>query len=218
MAESKMKQGIRTALESINNGGTYEIIEGSLYNGEKKLGSLDKASGNIYYVIKGVDILASRLHYAYHNGGVERLKEGHGIHFLDDNRLNLNGDNLVQLPRKGYKQALTKLRTGMCSPLPFKLEQPLETYKVPTEEVKPTDTPQYTEKELQARAIMQALNAGKTVKEVAEQFNVPSHRVRDVRNGKSNGKATVDAKHTATLNAKICGTLNGVVYVAFKRT
>jgi hypothetical protein len=159
MAMSKMYMGIKLALESINNGGAYEIIEGSLYNGEKKLGSLDKKSGNIYYVIKGIDIVASRLHYAYHNGGIDSLLDGHGIHFLDGDRTNLQRDNLVQLPRKGYKKALEELRTGLSCPLELSQATPMV-------ELTPEE---------QATALLQ--KGEQTIKEIAEATGLKYKKV-----------------------------------------
>lgn len=186
--QSKMMEGIKVALELIDNG-VYEIIDSSLYRGERKLGSKDKQSGNIFYVIKGVDILAQRLHYAYHNGGVDSLKEGYGIHFLDGNRENLTKDNLVQLPRKGAKAKLTELRKGLSSPLPITPQE------VPTNNgIQAEEDTTYTAKELEARKIMQLVNKGLSNKEVAEQLGVKASRVNDVKRGKSNAKATADLR------------------------
>jgi hypothetical protein len=41
---------------------------------------------------------------------------------------------------------------------------------------------------------MELLLAGKTIKEVAMEFDVKRSRVADVKRGKSNGKATADLR------------------------
>jgi hypothetical protein len=184
MAKSKMYEGIKQALALIE-AGEYQVINGNLYRNGKKLGSLDKRSGNVYYVIKGVDIVASRLFYAYFNGGVDSLLDGHGIHYLDDNRLNNTASNLVQLPRKGYRKALEELCKGLATEL-----------NCPLPNTTADNTPQgtYTAKELEARAIMQELNAGLPIVEVAKKLGVKTSRCYDVKRGKVNYKATADLR------------------------
>ncbi|MGD6964056.1 HNH endonuclease [Fictibacillus phosphorivorans] len=175
---SKMYEGIKQALKLIEDG-EYNVINGNLYRKGKRLGSLDKKSGNVFYVIKGVDIISQRLLYAYYHG-IDSLKEGEGISHINGDRSDNRENNLVALPRKGGKQMLAEIRIGLCTDLYCKL---------PTaEEVN------YTEKELQARAIVQELINGKTIKEVAEQFNVPNQRIYDIKKGKSSGKATADLR------------------------
>ena len=187
---SKMMEGIKIALELIEDGQyIVDVEEGKMYNKQlKEVGSLDKPSGNIFYVIKGVDILAHRLLYAYYNGRtVDALKEGHVVKHLDGNKQNNTPDNLVQVPRKGAKKALEAIiaerAKGVVAPAP----------QAPQAEVV-AETTNYTEKELEARNIMQELLNGLTIKEVAEKLNVKTSRVYDVKRGKSNAKATEDLR------------------------
>lgn len=182
-----MLVGIEKALKLIGNG-DYKVIEteGALYNKQcRKIGSLDKPSGNIFYVINRIDILAQRLMYAYYNGGAEALIEGQIITHIDGNKQNNRKHNLIQLPRKGMKQALNNLRKGMCCPL---------VKAKPNVNTAPNIATQYTAQEQQARDILEALIAGKTVKEVAEMFNVKEYNVRDIRRGKGKKKATADLR------------------------
>ena len=186
-----MLVGIEKALELIANG-DYKVIEteGALYNKQcRKIGSLDKPSGNIFYVINRIDILAQRLLYAYYNGGAEALIEGQIITHLDGNKQNNRKNNLTQLPRKGMKQALNNLRKGMCCPVIANAPQASKTVITAT-----THPTQYTAQEQQARDILETLIEGRTVKEVAEMFNVKEYNVRDIRRGKSRGKATADLR------------------------
>lgn len=113
---SKMQEGIKQALQLIEEG-KYAVEDGKLYNANGKcLGSVDKNSGNMFVVIRGIDILLQRLMYAHYHG-FDSLKEGEGIYFLDEDRTNLRKENLVQLPRKGATTKLLELRTGLSCPL-----------------------------------------------------------------------------------------------------
>lgn len=189
--QSKMLEGIKIGLELIAQG-EYIVDEekGKMYNKRlKEVGKVGKDSGNVYYVIKGIDILAHRLLYAYYHGGVEALKEDMVIKHIDGNKQNNRRDNLVQLPRKGWNQALEefkKLRE-------MTLSQPQEVYEVEKgKKAAEAHNSRLDEKELEARRIYEALLAGKTMKEVAAEFNVPVHRVYDIKRRKSYKKATAE--------------------------
>lgn len=194
---SKMHMGIMLALEAIDNG-EYKVDSelGVMHNAKtlKQIGSLDKPSGNIFYVIKGVDILAHRLLYAYYNGGIDALKDGMVIKHLDENKANNAHGNLVQVPRKGAKKALEALRTGKAVEVSVATaeEGTLTEEELTAEVVAETTT--YTEKELEARKIMELLIEGFTMKEVIATLSVKQSRVYDVKRGKSNGKATADLR------------------------
>ncbi|PFB07264.1 hypothetical protein CN383_00145 [Priestia megaterium] len=183
MAKSKMLEGIKVTLELVKEG-TYVIQNGELFNkAGVRLGRVGKDSGNVFYVVKGYHILAGRLMYAYYNGNTaDVLKEDSVITYIDGNKQNNRKGNVVQLPRKGMKQALKALRTGLCCPL---------VVSAPNTATAPTA---YTEAQLQARRIMELLLAGKTVKEVAMEYDIKTQKVRDIIRGKSSGKATADLR------------------------
>jgi hypothetical protein len=187
---SKMHAGIITALEMINNGDyTVDREKGEMYNKvSKKIGSLDKPSGSVFYVIKGVDILAHRLLYAYYNGcTINALVDDMVVKHLDGNKANNAEGNLVQVPRKGQKQALEDLKAGRTVEVSVARAEELEgntevTEEEPTQEVaevKPTEednvvTPQGTPEE-QATALLQAGEL--SIKEVAEQTGLKYKKV-----------------------------------------
>jgi hypothetical protein len=218
--QSKMLEGIKVTLELVE-AGEYKIEEGKLYNkAGKELGRVGKDSGNVFFVVKGFHIIAGRLMYAHYNGGVEALKEGEVVVHLDENKENNTKENLVQVPRKGMKEALRVLRGGEPAPVvekpakpkkakaktevaeevaPVTIEEPVavEEFVVaetPVETPTPVETTDYTEAEQEARRMMELLLAGKTIKEVAMEFDVKRSRVADVKRGKSNGKATADLR------------------------
>lgn len=218
--QSKMLEGIKVTLELVE-AGEYKIEEGKLYNkADKELGRVGKDSGNVFFVVKGFHIIAGRLMYAHYNGGVEALKEGEVVVHLDENKENNTKENLVQVPRKGMKEALRVLRGGEPAPVvekpakpkkakaktevaeevaPVTIKEPVavEEFVVaetPVETPTPVETTDYTEAEQEARRMMELLLAGKTIKEVAMEFDVKRSRVADVKRGKSNGKATEDLR------------------------
>ncbi len=196
--QSKMLEGIKIGLELIAQG-EYIVDEekGKMYNKRlKEVGKVGKDSGNVYYVIKGIDILAHRLLYAYYHGGIEALKEDMVIKHIDGNKQNNRRDNLVQLPRKGWKQALEEIkkqRETALIQLELALSLPQEVGEViEGETAAGAHDSTLDEKEVEARRIYEVLLAGKTMKEVAAEFNVPVHRVYDIKRRKSYKKATAD--------------------------
>jgi hypothetical protein len=170
MAKSKMYEGIVNALTLIENG-DYTVFNGELFNKQgKKVGSLDKASGSIFYVIKGIDIIAQRLMFAVYHGAVS-LKEGEGIHHLDGDKTNNLEGNLVQLPRKGHKQALTALRVGLACPLQLQAIT--------------TATPQEPTP-LEGVELVNAIKADlaegtHSIKDIANKYGVKYKRVYDIK-------------------------------------
>lgn len=219
---SKMLEGIKVTLELVE-AGEYKIEEGKLYNkAGKELGRVGKDSGNVFFVVKGFHIIAGRLMYAFYNGGVEALKENEVVVHLDENKENNVKENLVQVPRKGMKEALRVLRGGEpapekpAKPKKAKAEKPAETEEaevtpvvidepVAVEEVAPVEAPanveettEYTAEQQEARRMLELLIAGKTVKEVALEMEVKTQKVRDVKRGKSHGKATADLREEFT--------------------
>lgn len=218
--QSKMLEGIKVTLELVE-AGEYKIEEGKLYNkAGKELGRVGKDSGNVFFVVKGFHIIAGRLMYAFYNGGVEALKEGEVVVHLDENKENNVKENLVQVPRKGMKEALRVLRGGEPAPVvekpakpkkakakteeaevaPVVIEEPVAVEEVvaPVEAPTPVETADYTEAEKEARRMMELLIAGKTITEVAKEMEVKRSRVADVKRGKSNGKATADLREEFT--------------------
>lgn len=190
---SKMHMGIVVALEEIANG-TYivDAEEGTMHNAKtlKLIGSLDKPSGNVFYVIKGVDILAHRLLYAYYHGGIEVLNGDMVIKHLDENKANNSIGNLVQVPRKGWKQALADLKAGRTVEVSHTMEVVTEVEEGTQGELEMEVPVTLTAKEQEAVAIWNLLLEGKTIKEVAEALGLKTSRVHDVKRGKSNAKVT----------------------------
>jgi hypothetical protein len=182
---SKMHAGIVVALEEIANG-TYIVNaeEGTLHNAKtlKLIGSLDKPSGNVFYVIKGVDILAHRLLYAQYNGGINALNGDMVIKHLNGNKADNRKANLVQVPRKGWKQALEALQKGNVAEV--------NEVVVPVVVGEELNMDNLSDKEKEAVAIWNKLLEGKSIKEVAEEMGLKVSRVHDVKRGKSNAKVT----------------------------
>ena len=175
------------AVLSLIESGEYKVINGKLFNKAGKLikGSLGTEDGQVWYNVKGASIQGQKLLYVYYNG-LQAFEEGKIVKHLDNNKLNNTAGNLIAVNKKGWVQELAKARVGLATEWVCYLPQ--TTTAITEDEVN------YTEKELQARAIMQALNVGKTIKEVAEQFGVKLQRIYDIKNGKSCKKATEDLR------------------------
>jgi hypothetical protein len=176
---SKMHAGIIVALEMINNGEyTVDRETGTMFNkAGKKIGSLDKPSGSVFYVIKGVDILAHRLLYAYYHGcTINALVEEMVVKHLDGDKANNAESNLVQVPRKGQKQALEAIKT--CKAVEISVARTEDNVVAPTE-ISGDDL---------IIAIWKDILAGITNAEIAEKYNVKAVKVNDIRRGKSGVK------------------------------
>lgn len=205
MTKSKMMVGIEQAVELIKEG-EYTVENGNLFNkAGKQIGSLDKPSGNIFYVIKKIDILAQRLMYAYYNGGADALKEGEVVTHLDGNKQNNTADNLVQLARKGMKAELARLRSEKGIEVAETVKAPAKPKAKKVAKIKAVDsgmvhtvaqapqaqqTEEYTEAEKTALAVWDLIKAGKTTKEITETLDVKPQWVRDVKRGKTAKRVT----------------------------
>lgn len=188
---TKMMTGIKVALELVEAGDYTINTDGTMFNkAGKKIGSLDKPSGNIFYVIKGVDILAHRLHYAYYHGYETLLDETKIVKHLDGCKQNNGIDNLVMVNRKGWKKELEAKRNGLnIEAVAVEAPQAPVVEEAPVQE--PTvDLTGLNEKEQEAVMIWEALLEGHTIKEVAEKLNIKTSRVYDVKRKKSNADVT----------------------------
>lgn len=192
------KERIGNVLAMVEEG-TYRIeaSTGNLYKGEKLIkGSVGTEDGQRWYNIKGMSLQGQRLMYAYYNG-LDALDLAKVVKHLDGDKLNNAKGNLVQVSKNGWKAELEALRDSNAQVVEATGEIVVSTEFAP-EPVQP-EQPElftmYTEKEREARAIMQLVNEGKTIKEVAEICNVKTSRVYDVKRGKSNASATADMRN-----------------------
>lgn len=189
---NKTQIAIETLMNLIEEGEyTVNVETAELFNKRgKKLGKVGADSGLTYYQIKGISFVGAKFWAVVHGYSIEEvMNTKNAIYYLDDNKQNMTADNIVVLPKKGAKDALEEIRQERRSDLEpelIELFDELDTIE--------QDAEDFTQDELQARRIMHALNAGKSIKEVAEQFNVSKYKVYDIRRGKSHGKATEDLR------------------------
>lgn len=175
MAKSKMYAGITLLLELVKEG-AYTVQNGELYNAKgSKVGKIGADSKQVFYTVRGYHLQASRFYYAYYNGGVDALKDGEGIYYLDGNKLNNVEGNLVQLPKRGAKAALVKLRKDMSCSLPLAVQPLADNAEDKAETLPPEEV---------AKAL---LAEGKSVKEVAAITGLKYKKAWDI-NRKLNDK------------------------------
>lgn len=155
----------------------YSFENGKLYrNGKEVRGSLGSEDGNLWFNVKSKAVQARSLAYAMYHG-LDAL-EGKIIKLIDDtDPRNLTKENLIALPKKGYAPLLKQARTGLHCNLTFKLEQPIETYEVPTQA--PTVAPQAQPlEEPTPSTVEDDLKEGTlTIKEIAEKHGLKYKRV-----------------------------------------
>lgn len=193
----KVIENIKVVLGMVQTGeGGYSVDAGLgklCKNGKPLKGSVGSEDGQQWYTVKGMNLQGQKLMYAYYHG-VDALDPAQVIKHLDGDKLRNTVDNLVQVPKKGWKQALEAKREGLNLEAVSTEGAPAPATPAPVQPEAPvaTEEPTYTEKELEARKIWMELHGGATIKEVASKLGVKESRVYDVKRGKSNASAVAD--------------------------